>query len=169
MARLIISPRNRGVRQFNITGRVTTIGRAEANNVVIPAEQVSRHHAVVEWIDGGYVITDLGSRNGTYVNNERIRTRPLRAGDSITIGDCQVRFLWAAEATKEAEKLRLMTVPGDLLSLDVPVYGRAITPSLSPYERSMAERAQTFDDSLISLTPITRNGPRRIEREAELF
>ncbi|MHB0875488.1 MAG: FHA domain-containing protein, partial [Anaerolineae bacterium] len=69
----------------------STIGRAEDNVIVLPDEQVSRHHAVVRLNGGHPVIADLGSRNGTFVNGVRISApTPLRPGDVITIGSSRL-------------------------------------------------------------------------------
>ncbi|MCS7030303.1 MAG: FHA domain-containing protein [Gloeomargarita sp. SKYG116] len=67
--------------------RMLAIGRDPSNDLVIQHPTVSRFHARVERQDGSFVITDLGSTNGTYVNGKPI-THPfvLRTGDTIRIG-----------------------------------------------------------------------------------
>ncbi len=88
------------------------IGRALANDLVLDSGRVSRFHAVLT-LDGAIVsITDLGSRNGTYVNGARVRARILVDGDSISIGACQMRFLARDDAFTDSEALRLMDVDG---------------------------------------------------------
>jgi DNA-binding transcriptional regulator YiaG len=64
---------------------ITTIGRDEDNTIVINNTNVSRHHADVRWDRNGYVLHDLGSKNGTYVNGERITSHLLRDGDVIAL------------------------------------------------------------------------------------
>lgn len=71
----------------------TTVGRGSLNSIVIDAESVSRHHAVLSRDGSTVKLHDLGSRNGTYVNDVRVRVRRLRHGDTITLGDCVLRFL----------------------------------------------------------------------------
>lgn len=74
-------------------GAETTIGRLEGNQIVLPDDQVSRRHAVIRCQGDTYLIEDLGSRNGTYVNGVRIGTaQPLHDGDLITIGATQMAF-----------------------------------------------------------------------------
>lgn len=86
------------------------IGRAAANDLVLDSGRVSRFHAVLS-LDGPTVsITDLGSRNGTYVNGARIRSCVLVDGDSISIGACQIRFVVRGKAFSDSEALRLMDV-----------------------------------------------------------
>jgi pSer/pThr/pTyr-binding forkhead associated (FHA) protein len=69
------------------------IGQASANDVPIPFDKtVSRVHCVLERVAGGWSVRDLSSRNGTFVNRERIwGQRPLRSGDEIQVGS--VRFV----------------------------------------------------------------------------
>jgi len=114
MARLIILARHSSVRQVNIAGGITTIGRSTGNNVCIDSDRVSRHHAAIEWTGDRFVLTDMGSRNGTYVNNEKVRAHALSNGDAITVGDCQLRFLYS-RALPPVDALRLMTEPGRLV------------------------------------------------------
>ncbi|MUL75074.1 BTAD domain-containing putative transcriptional regulator [Mycolicibacterium sp. CBMA 226] len=65
----------------------TRIGRNPDNDLVVPDDKASRHHAVINNADTAHIITDLGSANGVHVNGERIRaTAELHDGDSIRIG-----------------------------------------------------------------------------------
>jgi pSer/pThr/pTyr-binding forkhead associated (FHA) protein len=68
----------------------TTIGRTEDNEIVLTEPRVSRKHAVIEWLrfQKGYCISDLGSSNGTYINNARLppnRAHFLNTWDKIRI------------------------------------------------------------------------------------
>lgn len=116
MPRLIILAPHSSVRQVNIAGPITTIGRAHTNGVCIGSDRVSRHHAAIQWIGERYMLTDMGSRNGTYVNNAKVKTHALAHGDAIMVGDCQLRFLDNTRVFVQAEALRLLTVPEDLCS-----------------------------------------------------
>jgi pSer/pThr/pTyr-binding forkhead associated (FHA) protein len=65
-----------------------TLGRAPDNTIPIPDRQLSRYHARIEFANGAYWLTDLGTTNGTYVNRARL-TAPhqLRADDVISLGE----------------------------------------------------------------------------------
>ncbi|MBI3648013.1 MAG: FHA domain-containing protein [Actinobacteria bacterium] len=76
-----------------LTGERLTIGLSPTNDVPLPFDRtVSRVHAVIERVASQWCVRDLSSRNGTFVNGERIwRECPLRAGDEIRVGT--VRFV----------------------------------------------------------------------------
>jgi pimeloyl-ACP methyl ester carboxylesterase len=60
------------------TDQPLRVGREAGNELILPMGRVSRFHAVVEYVDGGFAVSDLGSRNGVYVNGERIPVQPHR-------------------------------------------------------------------------------------------
>jgi len=70
-----------------------TIGRATESALAIPSLALSRHHARILRRDGGYVLEDRGSRNGTYLNGVAIaEPMPLADGDEIRLGDVRIVF-----------------------------------------------------------------------------
>ena len=62
------------------------IGRDLNNEICFDDITVSRSHALIEKVDGSYVIKDLGSLNGTYVNAVAVKNAVLKAGDEIQVG-----------------------------------------------------------------------------------
>jgi predicted component of type VI protein secretion system len=78
-------------------GDKVTVGKGAENDLVIATDgTVSRLHAVLEKIGSDWVLRDLGSRNGTFLNGERLFSeRVLRPGDEIRIG--QTRLVYRAE------------------------------------------------------------------------
>jgi len=76
-------------------GHICTIGRIEGNDLVLSSTYVSKNHAVIRWqSDGKHYIVDLGSSNGTFLNDRRV-TIPaaLKSGDEIKIGECRLEFV----------------------------------------------------------------------------
>ena len=70
-----------------LEGRRMTIGRGLENDIIIADPEASAVHAALEPLAGTWTVCDLTSRNGTFVNGERVLTeRPLHRGDEIRIG-----------------------------------------------------------------------------------
>jgi pSer/pThr/pTyr-binding forkhead associated (FHA) protein len=75
-----------------------TIGRDGTNDVVLELDmQVSRCHATIRLQDGQWVLVDLGSMNGTYVNNRPVKEHPLRNGDQLRFGGRSFTFLSSSD------------------------------------------------------------------------
>ncbi|HEY1525493.1 MAG TPA: FHA domain-containing protein [Candidatus Angelobacter sp.] len=80
------------LKEVALTQAATTIGRLPDNSVQIDNLAVSGHHAKISWDTDHYVVEDLGSLNGTYVNNERVGKATLKHGDHVKIGKHRVEF-----------------------------------------------------------------------------
>jgi len=109
------------------------IGRDEECEVVIPERQVSRQHARIRQERGKYILEDLDSKNGTFVNGQEIEgPHSLQDGDEIQIAFCCKLTFVGAEATAPVileevfQGLRM-----DLESKRVWVAGKELTPPLS--------------------------------------
>ncbi len=75
-----------------LTAISTKIGRASDNQIVIPDPNVSRYHARVENLGSRYILKDLASTNGTFVNGTKVDERILKNGDVIMIGTTKLQF-----------------------------------------------------------------------------
>lgn len=71
----------------------TVFGREDSADITLEDRSVSRKHAVIERLSSLYVINDLGSTNGTYVNGKRVDSQPLQCGDRVRLGDQIFKFL----------------------------------------------------------------------------
>lgn len=77
-----------GSREIALKNRITTAGRSSAADIPLVGALVSRRHATFSLTESGVDVSDHNSRNGVYVNGERINGNArLRSGDVITIGD----------------------------------------------------------------------------------
>jgi len=74
-------------------GRPAVIGRDPSVDITIKSDRVSRRHCQLDPVQGGYRVQDLGSSNGTLVNQGRLQgPQELRGGEYIQTGDCLFRF-----------------------------------------------------------------------------
>ena len=80
-------PESGDPREFVLVeGASATIGRLEDNDICIREGHVSRHHAIINYRDGVFTLTDLGSANGTFVNDVQIHESfPLASDDVIRL------------------------------------------------------------------------------------
>ena len=84
---LVIEQGKRAGQVFPLIGTAADIGRAVENDLVLPDQGVSRRHARLQRSDEGWVLTDLGSTNGTLINHRRLGGgHLLRPGDRVQVG-----------------------------------------------------------------------------------
>ena len=74
------------------THRPFTVGRDPGNDIILRDPKVSRHHAEIVFERGFFVLHDLASANGTYVNGKRVRVAPLTHGAKLRMGNSYGRF-----------------------------------------------------------------------------
>ena len=88
-------------------GSSTSIGRRESNKIVIDDPAVSGHHAKIDSLEDRFVLTDLQSKNGSFVNEELITSHWLKHGDVISIGEhCLVFEYTEKEKPYQEEQAR---------------------------------------------------------------
>ncbi len=118
MARITIhGPRGRSERKLF---RHNTLGRHPANTHQVLDQVVSKEHCHIDLVNGRYVLRDLESLNGTFLNGERVNESFLASGDEISIGSTTITFhfdpasvrpwlpmLFADEASTDARRLKL--------------------------------------------------------------
>ena len=73
---------------FALNKSIITIGREAGNDIVLESPQISRYHTRLTLQGGVYVVEDLGSTNGTFLNGQRVlRPTPVATGDLIGVGE----------------------------------------------------------------------------------
>jgi pSer/pThr/pTyr-binding forkhead associated (FHA) protein len=98
MVKFIVFFDNELVKTYELDDPVVTIGRLPENTICISNMGISRRHSKIERdTNNTYVLSDLNSLNGTFVNNAKVKKTPLSHGDKITIGKYTILF-------EEAEK-----------------------------------------------------------------
>ena len=104
MIALHIEPPNGEAFVKRLDGGTHVIGRSDLADLVIPDRSLSRQHARLNCENGAWTIEDLGSRNGTLVNRQRIdHPMPLRAGDVVALGASTFTVRPGGEAVTASE------------------------------------------------------------------
>jgi pSer/pThr/pTyr-binding forkhead associated (FHA) protein len=89
---LIARGANKGSR-FLVTAEGASIGRSPASAIFLDDVTVSRSHATITKVANSFVLKDLGSLNGTYINNVSITEHSLVSGDEFQIGKFHLLFV----------------------------------------------------------------------------
>jgi len=101
-------------KKYNLDKQVIIIGRSSKCDIQVDQESVSRTHAKLIVSSKAVVLRDLGSTNGTYVNDEQVGEKQLQDGDLVKIGRTIFKFLSGGniESAYHEEIYRLTTVDG---------------------------------------------------------
>ena len=92
LARLFVHDAE-GLRgSFQLSSGVYRIGRDASSEVRILDTRASRHHCEIEASGDGFLLRDLKSKNGTYVNGKAVEEKRLEDGDVVTVGEWSLRF-----------------------------------------------------------------------------
>ncbi|MFH2065492.1 MAG: FHA domain-containing protein [Pseudomonadota bacterium] len=103
MPSLILKFKEEVVNQYTLEkGSSVTLGRRESNDVVIENLAVSGNHAKIDSVGDGFLFTDLQSRNGSFVNEQLVKSHYLNHGDMITIGKHTLEFRYADDEKRPA-------------------------------------------------------------------
>ncbi len=93
MPKMIVSIDGVVIKEVQLTKDRTTLGRRPYNDIVIDNLAVSGEHAVLQMEGERFVIEDLNSTNGTYVNGQTVKKQALANGDTIEIGKYKIKFV----------------------------------------------------------------------------
>lgn len=89
-------------KRYHLTGTQTVIGRGSESDIVVDDTGVSRQHVRFERTEFGTILTDLGSTNGTFVEDQRIKEVTLLDGNAITIGRTTILYWDGLPADEDA-------------------------------------------------------------------
>ncbi len=81
-----------GTKVFTLNQAVTNVGRRLDNHLVVDDPRVSRYHAQIRYVRGRFIIFDLNSTGGTYVNGQRINQSVLYPGDVVSLAGLPIVF-----------------------------------------------------------------------------
>ncbi|HVK67133.1 MAG TPA: FHA domain-containing protein, partial [Polyangium sp.] len=129
---VIISEKGGAERREAFDRAEINVGRVQGNDLMLPKGNVSKRHARLVLRDGRFIVSDLKSTNGTYVNGRKIgQPTIVREGDKIYIGDFVLRIEMQAGAGASSHEQPLGSQPeGSDASIDA---GRLPSmPSIEP-------------------------------------
>ncbi len=114
-----------GVKVF-LSGDSYSLGRGDDNDIVVNDDLASREHALIERVAAlgkndavRYIIRDLGSTNGTFVNHKQISEQALNDGDVIRLGQTFLRFsLHEQGDPAETKVIRKTIIPGVFITTE---------------------------------------------------
>jgi pSer/pThr/pTyr-binding forkhead associated (FHA) protein len=89
---LIVRAGSQAGERFPLVDVLTRLGRHPESEIILDDITVSRRHAEVTRVGATYIVRDVGSLNGTYVNQERVEEAPLRHGDELQVGKFRLVF-----------------------------------------------------------------------------
>ncbi len=111
---VVISEKGGAERRESFAKAEITVGRVQGNELMLPKGNVSKKHARLLFRDGRFIVNDLNSTNGTYVNRRRISQATIvREGDRIYIGDFVLRIEVADGAMVESSSSARVERPTD--------------------------------------------------------
>lgn len=118
MPKLIMLNASGHSRQVELKSEQSTIGRGLQNDIVVDSLQASRVHALIDVEPAFVTIRDLGSRNGTFVNDVRVESQVLAEGDIIRLGTYEMRFIPGDQEFSRVEASNPPIIPGILVEYD---------------------------------------------------
>ena len=154
-------------------GATATIGRSSGNDIHIPEQHVSRQHAVINYREGIFMVSDLGSANGTFVNDMKVEEPyPLMVGDEVRLFVPTLKFLAATdeEAEEASTTGRLIAVKmGEKATLTItngPQEGHTIALLLDELQVGRATLNATWEIVLQDPT-VSRPHARLVKEEGK--
>ena len=145
-------------RRFGVTERGLTFGREADNDLVLLDDNISRHHALVRISDDRPLLEDRNSRNGTFVNNQRVSRIRLKEGDRIAVGS---HLFLMRLLSKDEEPPEDTDAERTVIARPTPAQLRRtqavqlFSPEAMAYQQKKRERE--------NLAPPPRRGPQRVE------
>ncbi len=107
MARLLWEHEGQVIKDYPFPRGSVTIGRRKENTIVFTNPEVSSSHARIDKVGPDFILTDLQSTNGTFVNNLKVLSHRLSHGDRISIGKNVLLFIGTEKAKVDAERTNI--------------------------------------------------------------
>lgn len=175
MLKLLVKTGDKRGKTFPIADGVVFIGRGSSNTIMLSDKQVSRKHASINLHGTDYFIEDLGSANGTLVNDHPVQRQILKPGDEIKLGSTVlevVPFAGAEEIGGDHETTNWSTVeiaiPPQAVDSVAALLSETEPSSLQKAYLRLAVMYRLIND-LVSVTDLTKLMDRTAERVLEII
>jgi adenylate cyclase len=146
MPALHITTTDGRISSYPLLKRETTIGRSRENDIVLLDQSVSRKHAKIVKTDQGHLLSDLGSFNGTLVNEALIQSTLLKHGDVIKVGLNTLTYLFRPQGVKPFRGTLTLSGGIDLGKEPEPII-KASSETLSPMDSQDLLVSKEFGES----------------------
>ena len=132
-------------------GKSVTIGRRKNNDIVIENLAVSGHHAKIDTVGDGFVLTDLQSKNGCFVNEQLVTSHWLKHGDIINIGKHTLVFSYQEGEDRPPDEDGNMD---QTMVMDTPKHRKMVAKSApaAPENKPPAKEAKQLSGTLAYLS-----------------
>ncbi len=138
MPRLIVREQGRE-RVIQLDLDSVTIGRSKANSVAINDAKASRTHCAIQRTERGWIVADMGSSNGTFLNGKQIQKSLLSLGDVISIGEARIHFERVIEEPAAQDKHKDSTYVAQVADSEEAPKAQPAPPPARPPEPAPAE------------------------------
>lgn len=145
-------------KEYQLATEVITIGRHPSNTICLPLESISRFHAKIQVLRDRFVVTDLKSSNGVYVNGERVMSAQLQDSDVIAFGN--VAFVFTLRES-QVKRLRGKEESAGESKSDSQTSVELVSGDISP-QSTMIRAADKEDSSKITDLSLTNKGKREL-------
>jgi len=180
--KLILSSKDERHQEFVLSKGNVTLGRSTVSDIVLDDDSVSRNHARLDLEKSVFVLHDLGSANGSFVNGVKVKNRALSRGDVIQLGKVTLLFetgalpvetdvtsLASADALETAIKLETLPV----MVGDHGVPSLVVIASGKTWQVPLTKEAITVgrhpENDIVLNTPLASRTHARIERRGDHF
>ncbi len=132
-----------------------SIGRGRGQSVVLPHPLVSRQHCELFEADGLLMVRDLGSLNGTFINNQKVTESPLPPGELLTVGTVTFRAVYESDASNVGEDPLRKAGPSDktIPATKAPTIKASLRPQ--PVAPNSDSEIVEFNDAELPSKPST--------------
>ena len=138
MARIILVFKRNVIKDYPFINESMTIGRDKGNDVIIDNLIVSNFHAKIDKIGDSYILTDLQSTNGTFVNKKKIVSCKLKHKDKIIIGKHLLFFAMSKKEQLKAEETDL----DKTMIIDSNIHKEILTKKTGSNEKSIPNKEE---------------------------